>query len=56
MIDSATFWDGVADRYATRAVDDPEAYEYTLERTRSHLAPGDHVLELGCGTATCRAG
>ncbi|MCG8445153.1 MAG: class I SAM-dependent methyltransferase [Hyphomicrobiales bacterium] len=33
-------------------VRDVEAYEYTLERTRSYLAKTGRVLELGCGTGS----
>lgn len=50
--DGAAFWDRIADRYAARAIRDAAAYDRTIERTRVHLAPGDHVLELGCGTGT----
>lgn len=46
------FWDGAAERYAKRPVQDEAAYAYTLERTRAHLPPDGRVLELGCGTGT----
>lgn len=52
MTTSAAFWDRIAERYARRPVRDVEAYDRTLARTRSHLAPGDAVLEIGCGTGT----
>ena len=52
MIDSAKFWDKTASNYAKSKIRDQEAYEYTLERTRSYLKPGDTVLELGCGTGS----
>ncbi|MEY8842054.1 class I SAM-dependent methyltransferase [Cribrihabitans sp. XS_ASV171] len=52
MTQDATFWDGIADRYAARPIDDPEAYHYTLDRTRSYLNAADEVLELGCGTGS----
>ncbi|GGH21949.1 Ubiquinone/menaquinone biosynthesis C-methylase UbiE [Cribrihabitans marinus] len=48
----ADFWDRIADRYAKRPIDDPDAYQAALERTRSHLRPQDDVLELGCGTGS----
>ena len=51
-VTQARFWDGVARRYAARPVRDAAAYATTLERTRSHLATTDRVLELGCGTGT----
>ncbi|MBU2981482.1 class I SAM-dependent methyltransferase [Lentibacter algarum] len=52
MVDAATFWDKVAPKYAQSKISDMEAYEYTLERTRSYLKPTDRVLELGCGTGS----
>ncbi len=52
MSNPATFWNGVADGYAKSPIGDPDAYNYTLERTRSYLGGDDHVLELGCGTAS----
>lgn len=51
MSDSS-FWDKEAKRYAARPVADVAAYEYTLERTASHLRDTDAVLETGCGTGT----
>lgn len=50
MQNAATFWDNLAERYARSPIEDTEAYEYTLDRTRSYLRHTDHVLELGCGT------
>ncbi len=52
MTQDATFWDGIAERYAARPIDDPDAYHYTLDRTRSYLDADDDVLELGCGTGS----
>ena len=46
------FWDKIAERYAARPIDNPDAYEATLERVRHWLHPDWHVLELGCGTGT----
>ena len=46
------FWDRIAEKYAKSPVKDQEAYAQTLERTRAHLKPSDHVLELGAGTGT----
>jgi ubiquinone/menaquinone biosynthesis C-methylase UbiE len=48
----AAFWDRIAPKYAAQPIKDPDAYEYTLGRTRSYLAPDDRVLELGCGTGS----
>ncbi len=44
------FWDGVATKYAERAIGNPEAYQTSLARVRSHLHQTDRMLELGCGT------
>lgn len=52
MAQSAAFWDSIAERYAKSPVKDVEAYEYTLERTRSYLSAEDSVLELGAGTGS----
>ena len=52
MTTNALFWDRIADSYAAQPVKNQTAYEQTLEATRAHLAPTDHVLELGCGTGS----
>ncbi len=52
MTPAASFWDKAAPKYALSPIADPAAYEYTLGRTRNYLQPGDHVLELGCGTGS----
>lgn len=52
MQQAATFWDKAADKYAKSPIQNTEAYNYTLERTRSYLSPTDKVLEVGCGTGS----
>ncbi|MGB3315179.1 MAG: class I SAM-dependent methyltransferase [Albidovulum sp.] len=52
MQDTAKFWDGIAEKYATSPIKDMDAYTYTLERTRSQLSSSDRVLELGCGSGS----
>ncbi|KPP84080.1 MAG: Methyltransferase domain [Rhodobacteraceae bacterium HLUCCA08] len=52
MVDTAKFWDRAARKYAAAPIRDMASYEYTLERTRSHLRPDHRVLELGCGTGS----
>lgn len=49
---NGTFWDKVADKYASSPVKNMEAYELTLERTKSYLTKEQKVLEVGCGTGT----
>ena len=46
------FWDKVAEKYAKRPVSNPNAYQQTLDRTRSYLGAEDQVLEIGCGTGS----
>lgn len=52
MQQAATFWDKAARSYAKSPIQDVDAYNYTLERTRSYLATTDRVLEVGCGTGS----
>jgi ubiquinone/menaquinone biosynthesis C-methylase UbiE len=52
MTDAARFWDKRADKYSKKPVKDVENYNKTLDHTRKHLASGDAVLEVGCGTGT----
>lgn len=44
------FWDRLAAEYYAKPIDNPEAYEQTLDHARAHLQPSDQVLELGAGT------
>lgn len=50
--DKSKFWDRLAKKYAASKVGDPKAYEHTLSRTKAHLKPSDHMLEIGCGTGS----
>ena len=50
MISQAKFWDKVAEKYAKTPIRDMDAYNASLDRTRSYLKPTDNALELGCGT------
>ena len=52
MQNAAIFWDKVAENYAKSPISDMDAYQTTLERTRSYLSPKDTVLEVGCGTGS----
>ncbi|GAA6209410.1 hypothetical protein NBRC116601_27030 [Cognatishimia sp. WU-CL00825] len=52
MLVEEKFWDGVSAKYAKSPIKDPEAYQFTLDRTRSYLKAGDHVLEIGAGTGS----
>ena len=46
------FWDKIAQKYATKRVADPAAYEAKLTRVRALLRAEDRVLEIGCGTGS----
>ena len=52
MQQAATFWDKAAESYAKSPIQNMEAYNYTLERTRTYLSTSDRVLEVGCGTGS----
>lgn len=52
MRDPAAFWNKLADKYSKQAIKDPKSYERTLDCARKYLSPGDHALEVGCGTGT----
>ena len=52
MAEAERFWDGHADDYSKKPIKDEASYHQILDRTRKYLSPGDHVLEIGCGTGT----
>lgn len=52
MIGAEKFWDGMAQRYAARAIPDMASYDATMERVAAYLGPEDRVLEIGCGPGT----
>lgn len=52
MTHEAAFWDGIAEKYAAKPVDDPEAFERKIGHTRGLLRPDAVVLEVGCGTGS----
>ena len=51
-VTDAQFWDKIADKYAASPIKNVEAYEQTMERTRSYLSTDQEVLEVGCGTGS----
>ncbi len=52
MVESAGFWDKVADKYAARPVADQDAYQEKLELTQRFFNSQMDVLEFGCGTGS----
>jgi arsenite methyltransferase len=52
MSTDAEFWDGIAEKYAARPVENPCAFERKQAITRDLLRPGATVLEIGCGTGS----
>lgn len=52
MTSNARFWNGVAETYAARPVDDPDAFDRKIAATKARLKPDHTVLELGCGTGS----
>ena len=52
MLDTRTFWDRIARKYAAGPIRNMDGYRQTIERTRARLSTDDHVLEVGCGTGS----
>lgn len=48
----AAFWDGLAEEYAAKPVELPDAFERKIEITQSLMLPSDEVLDIGCGTGS----
>lgn len=46
------FWDKIAAKYAKSPIKNMDAYNQTLDRTRTHLSDKDTALEIGCGTGS----
>lgn len=46
------FWNGLAETYAAKPVDNPEAFDRKTEVTRALVEPGHTVLDVGCGTGS----
>ncbi|MDQ3031526.1 MAG: class I SAM-dependent methyltransferase [Myxococcota bacterium] len=52
VIADPTFWNGIAEKYARRPVEDPDAFERKIAITKSRMSPRDVVLDVGCGTGS----
>jgi predicted TPR repeat methyltransferase len=51
-MNTVTFWDKIAAKYAKDPIGDMAAYTQTRDRMREILQPHHRVLELGCGTGS----
>lgn len=52
MTTAIHFWDRIAPKYARSPIRNMDAYQQTMQRTRSYLSAQDRVLEIGCGTGS----
>lgn len=52
MPPDAAFWDELAEEYAAKPVDNPDAFQRKIAITKSHMHPQDVVLDIGCGTGS----
>ena len=52
MSTDAAFWNDIAEEYAARPVELPEAFERKIEITIGRMDPRDVVLDIGCGTGS----
>lgn len=52
VTDSASFWDGIAEKYAKQPVANPDAFDAKIAITKSCMKATDVVLDIGCGTGS----
>lgn len=52
MSTDAKFWNDIAERYAAKPVERPEAFERKIALTRARMRPDHVVLDVGCGTGS----
>ncbi|MEJ2043088.1 MAG: class I SAM-dependent methyltransferase [Reinekea sp.] len=50
MKTKTSFWDRIADKYASMPIADEVSYRIKLDKTREYFQPDSVVLEFGCGT------
>lgn len=52
MVDTAKFWDKMADKYSKKPVPNEEVYQIKKDLTREYFTPASRVFEFGCGTGS----
>jgi ubiquinone/menaquinone biosynthesis C-methylase UbiE len=52
MSPDAAFWNDLAEKYAKKPVDDPEAFERKIAITKARIAKEHAILDIGCGTGS----
>ncbi len=48
----AAFWNQLAEEYAQKPVENPDAFERKIAITKARMTPRDTVLDIGCGTGS----
>jgi len=52
MTADPAFWNALAEEYARKPVERPEAFERKIAHTRERITPTSVVLDIGCGTGS----
>lgn len=52
MTADAAFWNKLAERYARKPVENPDAFDRKIAITRSRMTAEQTILDIGCGTGS----
>jgi arsenite methyltransferase len=52
LLESAVFWDKIAEGYSQKPVANPVAFERKIAATREHMTQEQVILDVGCGTGS----
>ncbi|MCO4743710.1 MAG: class I SAM-dependent methyltransferase [Proteobacteria bacterium] len=52
MTADAAFWNNLAEDYAAKPVENPDAFDRKIAITQARMRPTDVVLDIGCGTGS----